>query len=113
MPAKVCPICSAVLPPGELGRHRRVVHGDIRGTRRWTKLRAQVIARDRGRCTVCGSPHALEVHHLNGDPSGNRLENLATLCRPCHRPSDRAPKDGDHRPRDDGKTMTAEAMRLL
>ena len=113
MPSRQCPICAAVLPPGELGRHRREVHGDIRGTPRWTKLRAQIIARDQGRCTVCGSRRALQVHHRDDNPFNNDPSNLQTLCWWCHRPD-----ATEGRPPDDGfadapdEPITAGAIRL-
>lgn len=31
-------------------------------------------------CAVCGCKERLELHHINGDPSDNRLENLQILC---------------------------------
>jgi 5-methylcytosine-specific restriction endonuclease McrA len=34
--------------------------------------------------------YRLEVHHLNGKRGDDRMENLITLCRDCHRVMDRA-----------------------
>lgn len=35
-------------------------------------------------CHVCDSDSAVVVHHINGDRSDNRLENLLPVCRHCH-----------------------------
>lgn len=49
--------------------------------------RATVLARDRHRCTQCGTTHFLEVHHVRPRAAGgsNKAENLTTLCSRCHR----------------------------
>ena len=56
------------------------------GTQAWRKLRAAVIARDRGICHLCGQPGADTAHHLvekrhggSDDPS-----NLRAIHRGCH-----------------------------
>lgn len=36
------------------------------------------------KCEVCGNTENLELHHINGNPSDNRLENLQILCPNCH-----------------------------
>ena len=35
-------------------------------------------------CAVCGCKERLELHHINGDSSDNRLENLQILCISHH-----------------------------
>jgi hypothetical protein len=35
-------------------------------------------------CLIAGSSPALVVHHVNGDPSDNRIVNLIPLCGDCH-----------------------------
>lgn len=37
------------------------------------------------RCSLCGSETHLVVHHIDGNPRNNRLENLLVMCRSCHR----------------------------
>jgi hypothetical protein len=45
------------------------------------KLRAEVVARDEGRCRTCGAV-GTEVDHVDGRSS--TLENLQLLCHTCH-----------------------------
>jgi DEAD/DEAH box helicase domain-containing protein len=73
----------------------------------WTLQRDRARARDGHRCTVCQAPELPgrqhDVHHIApfrtfGYAPGqneayldaNRLENLVTLCRPCHRRAETA-----------------------
>ena len=37
-----------------------------------------------GKCKSCQSPDKLIVHHIDGDPSNNMIENLAVFCNKCH-----------------------------
>jgi hypothetical protein len=49
-------------------------------------VRAAVLARDRHRCTACGSTRFLEIHHVQPRDEGgsNTAANLTTLCSRCH-----------------------------
>lgn len=54
---------------------------------RWRKVRAMVLARE-PRCRDCAAAGrvtlATEVHHLDGNPRNNALDNLVPLCKSCH-----------------------------
>jgi len=53
--------------------------------RQLAKLRTRVFAAYGRRCRDCGRSYVpLEVHHVNCDPTDNRIGNLAPLCRTCH-----------------------------
>ena len=36
------------------------------------------------KCEICGYTENLELHHINGQPTDNRLKNLQILCPNCH-----------------------------
>ena len=46
------------------------------------------------KCEICGlsewlgTPIQCELHHINGDPTDNRVENLQILCPNCHSQTD-------------------------
>lgn len=37
-----------------------------------------------GSCEICGSNKNVDVHHKDGNPQNNSLDNLQRLCRSCH-----------------------------
>ena len=49
-------------------------------------MRKRVLERDANCCVVCGSREKLEVDHKRALMNGgdNRINNLSTLCDPCH-----------------------------
>ena len=55
-------------------------HGD------WSRVREQILSRDRFTCVYCGfsCEKFQEVHHLDGDHDNNVPENLVTTCALCH-----------------------------
>lgn len=72
-------------------RPRRIVYqgtyADYLQTPHWRRCREMALARDGHRCRRCGSPYALQVHHLSyAYPwhEHEHLEVLETLCRRCH-----------------------------
>lgn len=54
-------------------------------------IREEVLKRDNYQCVMCGSKENLEIHHRIPYSSfllprnANRLDNLITLCKKCHR----------------------------
>ena len=53
----------------------------------WSIIKAIVLKRDRGQCTVCGSKYRLEIHHTTYKhlySEHDHLEDLLTLCHKCH-----------------------------
>jgi len=59
-------------------------------TSRFRELRPLVLKRDGQKCVLCAATQSpaprksLEVHHIDEEPTNNRVANLVTLCRPCH-----------------------------
>lgn len=53
----------------------------------WPSIRAQVLARDRFTCQMCGARSELEVDHIIPVAKGGswELDNLWTLCGPDHK----------------------------
>lgn len=51
------------------------------------KQRQQALNRDHHQCVQCGNTENLEVDHIKNVANGGShdLDNLQTLCRPCHR----------------------------
>ena len=60
----------------------------VRSLARWKKVRRAAIERDGYRCRACGrAAGRFEVDHIDPLSEGGApydLENLQTLCRPCH-----------------------------
>jgi hypothetical protein len=72
----------------------------------WAEVRLAVLARDNYRCTQCGSPDNLHVHHCRARRHGgtNQMDNLQTLCEQCH-----ARTQTWGRPRGTGSTPSGRA----
>ena len=58
---------------------------DIRGHRRWRKLRQRMLA-ETPMCEQCGWRPSCEIHHRTrvADGGGNEASNLVALCSQCH-----------------------------
>jgi 5-methylcytosine-specific restriction endonuclease McrA len=53
-------------------------------TKKFREIRPAVRQRDGGSCVACGNTASLVIHHVDEDVANNEMENLVTLCRPCH-----------------------------
>ena len=55
----------------------------------WQRLRKQALERDYYICQYCGQPNSKTVDHIvpieYDDKLKDHLDNLATICRKCHR----------------------------
>jgi hypothetical protein len=64
------------------------------------ETRRKLILFTRYECCLCDSKisgkQESAIHHVNGDPSDNREENLIPLCRNCHAKADRGDFSEDH-----------------
>ena len=58
----------------------------------WRQLRRRILDARGWRCQRCQLPGALELHHVDGDPSHNAPANLQVLCRSCHIAAHRPPE---------------------
>ena len=52
------------------------------------KVAAELLFKNNHCCCVCRrgveNGARIQLHHINGDPSDNRPENIAVLCSTCH-----------------------------
>ena len=57
--------------------------GDRNHETEFQAIRPQILKRDGYRCRNCGEPSDI-VHHIDGDRSNNKPQNLITLCAKHH-----------------------------
>lgn len=73
-------------PAGAAKAKKLVRYGVYMRSKAWRTRRLERLALDGNRCTRCGLDQQLTVHHLSYLRFGNEnLEDLATLCAPCHK----------------------------
>lgn len=111
----VCRYCGKVLIlPKSVAEHRKYCSHECyaaasrlpnasrapkRRGQNWKAARKERIKRQGGRCSVCGTTEATDVHHVipykyfKGDwQNANCQSNLVLLCKRCHRVTERVVK---------------------
>jgi len=63
---------------------RRITVREKYALKEWKRLRVEILARDGGRCTICGAENDLHIHHLDCNRTNDAPENLTALCERCH-----------------------------
>ena len=58
-----------------------------------TKVKREIFERADNTCQHCGENTALDIHHIDENPSNNRKNNLIVLCPNCHRKTKSIPKN--------------------
>lgn len=60
----------------------------------WTELRNRRIKKDGFKCSICGNPNNLQVHHLRYPQvlGTESISDLMTLCESCHKNIDKIRK---------------------
>lgn len=71
---------------GQWGKDAYDTYDDYLASDKWREKRQRVLQRDGFKCFACGSDVDLNVHHLTYERIyQERIEDLVTLCRSCHR----------------------------
>lgn len=74
-----------------------------RTSRKHLKRRLLQEGLKQNQCEICGltdwlgKPLTMQLHHVNGDGSDNRLENIQFLCANCHSQTDTYGAKNRHR----------------
>ncbi len=67
---------------------QRFYHLQRRGNNQGRTIRKHIFASKEKKCEVCGYNEydfCLDMHHIDGNPQNNELENIKILCVICHR----------------------------
>lgn len=87
------PGCPHIVPTGNrCPEHQAAGHDRHGSTRRWRRLRAEILERDRDTCTYCGRP-ATHADHVTPRAAGgpDHPANLVASCQACNLAKGAAP----------------------
>jgi 5-methylcytosine-specific restriction endonuclease McrA len=94
MAVRPCISCRRLIEAGSYcpscGWRRNTYYSDRLRGRKWQRIRTSILRAYNDQCAHCERVVPLEIHHMNGDPSDNRRENMIPLCVDCHREVERA-----------------------
>jgi len=48
-------------------------------------LKDKIKKKFRGKCVICGKETNIDIHHIDGDPTNNKEENLVPVCKIHHK----------------------------
>jgi hypothetical protein len=103
--------------PREMPLEQLLVVGR-RTSRSHLKIRLLKAGLRENRCEQCGisewrgKPLSMQLHHVNGDGTDNRLENIRLLCANCHSQTDTyGGRNGHRRPRVEEDSGRSDDMR--
>jgi 5-methylcytosine-specific restriction endonuclease McrA len=93
----------------------RLDYADYLESAAWLALRERAIERDGRRCRLCNGQRELQVHHRTYERIGHeRLDDLTTLCRRCHKRYHAEPAAPKRRPNRKRKPQTlADSMAAM
>lgn len=68
------------------GVSRQRIHQIVKNysTLNSSKIRKEILTRDKYMCSFCSKNDTLHIHHIDGNSKNNKTNNLITLCQKCH-----------------------------
>ena len=77
-----CLLCKGLIPERGRSYCRSCIPTTSQMRLGWAKLRRVVLARDGGKCVLCGSSERVDVDHIvpRGNGGGDVLSNLRVVC---------------------------------
>lgn len=85
LPVRTLPVQRAAPVPLDVQAVRGLPYEEYLKLPHWANMRKAALERAAGRCQLCNSDKALQVHHRTYERLGCELpSDLTVLCRECH-----------------------------